>query len=160
MAQPGWPKLGVVARLWAIVFLANMIGACTAAALNIHVHLMSPGLIASMLEVSEAMLHRTALETLLQAVPAGFLVASIAWIRAGSSGGEFLIVLALTYAIALGDFAHVVAGAAEAFLLMFDGRIGLDRAFGGIILPALAGNIIGGTGLFALLAHAQVHEEL
>jgi len=160
MTRPGWAKLGATARLWAIVFLANLVGTCAAAAINIYLHLMGPELLASMLEVSEALLHRTPLETLAQAVPAGFLVASIAWLRAGSEGGEFWIVLALTYGIALGDFAHVVAGSAEAFLLMFDGRIGLGQALGGLILPALVGNIIGGTGLFALLAHAQVRQEL
>jgi formate/nitrite transporter FocA (FNT family) len=31
---------------------------------------------------------------------------------------------------------------------------------GGIILPALIGNVIGGTGLFALLAYAQVRREM
>ena len=34
------------------------------------------------------------------------------------------------------------------------------NALGGIILPSLLGNVIGGTGLFALLAHAQVRGEL
>ena len=160
MAQPSRAKLASAARLWTIVFVANLIGACVAAAMNIHLRLMGPELIKSMLDVSAELLHRTPLETLAQAIPAGFLVASIAWIRAGSQGGEFWIVLTLTYAIALGNFAHVVAGSAEAFLLVFAGGIGIGEAFGGIILPALLGNIIGGTGLFALLAHAQVRQEL
>jgi formate/nitrite transporter FocA (FNT family) len=137
-----------------------MIGAAAAAAISLHFHLMNAGLTAAMLEVSESLLARTPMETMLQAIPAGFLVASISWIRAGSGRDEFWIVLVLTYAIALGDFAHVVAGAAEAFLLLFDGQIGVAQATGGLILPALIGNVIGGTGLFALLAHAQVREEL
>ena len=160
MAAPGWRKLGGTARLWAIVFVANMIGACTAAAINVDLHLVSRELLASMLEVSGGLLRKTPLDVLLQGVPAGFLIASVAWIRAGASGGEFWIVLTLTYTIALGDFTHVIAGAAEAFLLAFGGQIGMGQALGGIILPALLGNIIGGTGLFALLAHAQVRQEL
>lgn len=160
MAERSRRSVARTARLWAIVFLANMAGAAVAAALNLHAGLVNPALLHAMLEVSAGLLDRSPLDTMLQAVPAGFLVASIAWLRAGTEGGEFWVVLALTYAIALGDFAHVVAGAAEAFLLAFDGRIGLDVAVGGIILPALLGNIIGGTGLFALLAHAQVRAEL
>ena len=31
---------------------------------------------------------------------------------------------------------------------------------GTFLVPALVGNIIGGTGLFAMLAHAQVKEEI
>jgi formate/nitrite transporter FocA (FNT family) len=160
MAAPGWGKLGGTARLWGIIFLANMVGACIAAAMNVHLHLMGETLLASMLEVSAELRSKSPLELLLQGVPAGFLIASIAWIRAGVTSGEFWIVLTLTYAIALGDFAHVVAGAAEAFLLLFVGQIGFEQALGGIILPTLVGNVLGGTGLFALLAHAQVRQEL
>jgi len=54
----------------------------------------------------------------------------------------------------------VVAGSAEAFLLLFAGQAGLAQVLGGIILPALIGNIIGGTGLFAVLVHAQVRQEI
>jgi len=160
MAAPGWRKLGTTARLWAIVFAANMVGSCVAAAINVNLQLVSQELMTSMLEVSGSLLRKAPLEMLLQGIPAGFLIASVAWIRAGVTGGEFWIVLVLTYAIALGDFTHVVAGSAEAFLLLFAGQIGVGHAIGGIILPALIGNILGGTGLFALLAHVQVRQEI
>jgi formate/nitrite transporter FocA (FNT family) len=160
MAEPSWRRLRLTLRLWLIVFLANMAGTCAAAAMNFYLHLVDQSLMAAMLEVSGALLRKTPLEMLLQGIPAGFLIASVAWIRAGASSGEFWIVLALTYAIALGDFTHVVAGSAEAFLLMFSGQIGIGHAVGGIILPSLVGNVIGGTGLFALLAHAQVRQEI
>ena len=160
MAEPGWRKFGMMARLWGIVFLANIIGACIAAAINVNLHLMSRDLTASMIEVASVLLQRSPTELLQQGIPAGFLVASVAWIRAGITGGELWVVFVLTYAIALGDFAHVVAGGAEAFLLVFAGQTGLGHALAGIIAPALAGNVIGGTGLFAVLAHAQVRQEM
>lgn len=160
MARREWRKFRSVARLWAIVFLANMIGCCVAAAINVHVRLVSHELLAGMLDVAAPLLDRTPLDILLKGIPAGFLIASVAWVRAGVASGEFWIVLVLTYAIALGDFTHVVAGGSEAFLLVFDGRTGFGHAVGGIILPALVGNVIGGTGLFALLAHAQVAREI
>jgi formate/nitrite transporter FocA (FNT family) len=160
MAAPSWAKLGGTARLWAIVFAGNMIGAAIAAAMNIHLHLTSPGLTGAMLEVSRNLLGKEWLELLAQGVPAGFLIASIAWIRAGVTQGDFAIILVVTYAIALGDFTHVIAGAAETFLLLFAGEIGPGRALGGMILPVLIGNVLGGTGLFALLAHAQVRREM
>ena len=50
-------------------------------------------------------------------MPAGFIIASVAWIRAAITNGEFWIVLTLTYIIALCGFTHVVAGSAETFLL-------------------------------------------
>jgi formate/nitrite transporter FocA (FNT family) len=160
MAAPGWKKFVTTARLWAIVFVANLLGTAAAAWINLNLHLMGPELTASMLEVSSAVQGKSALETLAHAIPAGFIMASVAWIRAGAADGEFWIVLILTYFIALGDFAHVIAGSAETFLLLFDGQIDVAQAFGGIIGPALVGNVIGGTGLFALLAHAQVSREI
>ena len=66
----------------------------------------------------------------------------------------------ITYIIAIGGFSHVVAGATEAWLLWIVGRAPLEWTLGGFILPALIGNIIGGTGLFAVLAHGQVRNEI
>ena len=113
-----------------------------------------------MLAVSAPLLHKTPLDVLAQAVPAGFIIASIAWIRAAIINGEFWVVLTLTYVIAVGDFTHVIAGSAETFLLLFAGQIEISYALESLITPALVGNVIGGTGLFALLAYAQVRQEL
>jgi formate/nitrite transporter FocA (FNT family) len=159
MAEPTWKKLGMTVRLWAIVFAANMIGTCAAAAIIVFLHLTSHDLTAGMVEVSGALIQKAPMDVLLQAVPAGFLMASVAWIRAGVTESEFWVVFIITYAIALGGFAHVVAGSAEAFLMLFAGHVGPGQV-ASVILPALIGNIIGGTGLFALLAHAQVRQEI
>lgn len=160
MHSPSWRKLWTVARLWVVVFVANLIGVALAAALNAKAQVVSDELLSGMLSVSAPLAGKTATAVLLQGIPAGFLIASIAWIRAGITGDHFWIVLVVTYAIVLGGFTHVIAGSAETFLLLFSGHIDGTQAFVGIILPALAGNIIGGTGLFALLAHAQVRQEL
>jgi formate/nitrite transporter FocA (FNT family) len=66
----------------------------------------------------------------------------------------------MTYLIALGDLAHVIAGSVEAFMLAFDGSASWSEALFGFLLPALAGNIVGGSALFALIAYAQVKEEI
>ncbi|KTT72457.1 formate/nitrite transporter family protein [Sphingomonas endophytica] len=147
-------------RLWATVFVANMIGTAAIAALAVFGPVQSAEVLDGMLAVSRKLTERDAAATLLQAIPAGFLIASIAWIRSAIEGSGFSSVFAVTYAIALGGFAHVVAGAAEAFLLLWHGEVGIGWVAGSFVMPALAGNIIGGTGLFALLAHAQVKDEL
>lgn len=153
-------NLLALARLWSVILVANMLGALIATALAVHAHLQPSDTLAGMLGVSEKLLERRPIDTLMQAIPAGFLIASIAWIRSAVNSGDFWIVFAVTYAIALGGFAHVVAGASEAFLLMWAGQASVSWALGGFVLPALLGNILGGTGLFALLAHAQVKNEI
>ena len=99
-------------------------------------------------------------EVLLQAIPAGFLIASIAWIRSAQTESGFWVILFVTYAIAACGFAHVIAGAAETGLLLWSGAADIGWAFGTFLIPALIGNVIGGTGLFAVMAHAQAKDEV
>jgi formate/nitrite transporter FocA (FNT family) len=70
------------------------------------------------------------------------------------------VVIFITYFIALGGMTHVVAGSTEYFLLGLREEIAWGRAIFGGILPTLLGNIIGGTGLFALITYAQVRDEV
>lgn len=149
-----------VARLWSIVFVANIVGAAAAAALVVFGRVQSPEQLDGMIAVSAKLLDRAALDTMLQAIPAGFLIASIAWIRSAIESDDFWVVLAITYAIALCGFAHVIAGAAEAWLLLWHGDASIGWALAEFIVPAFVGNVIGGTGLFALLIHTQVKDEI
>lgn len=147
-------------RLWTLVFVGNVVGAAAAAVLVVFGHIQSHELFGAMVEVSSRLLAKGPGQMLLQAIPAGFLIASVAWIRSATDDSSFLIVVSLTYVIGIAGFTHVIAGAAEAFILLFSGNAGVGWLIGTFLLPALIGNIIGGTGFFAMLAHAQVKEEI
>ena len=54
----------------------------------------------------------------------------------------------------------VVAGSAEALYLWLAGHDSLMHVVFGFFLPTLAGNVFGGTLLFAVLSYAQVREEI
>ena len=149
-----------IARLWGIVFAANLAGTLFIAWLTIEGWIGIPDQLGAQLAVARHALDHPPVEVLSAGVPAGFLMAAVAWALPSARGQEFFVVLTFTYFIALGGFAHVVAGSSEAWLLLIAGEIGIDRAMVGFIFPALVGNVIGGTGLFALLAHAQVRHEL
>ena len=45
-------------------------------------------------------------------------------------------------------------------LRLLHGELALPTVFGAYLLPSLVGNIIGGTGLFAVLAYAQIKSEI
>lgn len=158
--DPSRRNFARVARLWSAVLFGNLVGAGAIAALVVYGHVQSTELTGAMIDLSSRLLAKAPGELLLQGIPAGFLIASVAWIRSAADDSSFLIVLALTWPIALCGFTHVIAGSAEAFILLWSGRAGADWVVGGFLLPALLGNIIGGTGLFALLAHAQVKQEI
>lgn len=153
-------KLGRTLRLWALVFLANMVGTLTVAVLLPACNLVTPELLGAMLGISRHLTGIPPADAFARGVPAGFILATIAWTLPNARGQEIWVVMLLTYMISLAGFSHVIAGSAEAWLLATTGEASYGFALLGFILPALAGNIIGGTGLFAVLAHAQVRSEL
>ncbi|MGI4879617.1 MAG: formate/nitrite transporter family protein, partial [Janthinobacterium lividum] len=158
--KPSLGNFGRLGRLWGLAIVANLAGTLLVAAMLAHRMIVSSEQLDAAVAVSARLLDNDALTTLLRGIPAGFLVASIAWILPNARGSEFWVVVMITYVIAIGGFSHVVAGSAEAWLLWLTGKASLGWALGGFIGPALAGNIIGGTGLFAVLAHGQVRGEI
>ncbi|MDQ8195210.1 formate/nitrite transporter family protein [Coraliomargarita sp. SDUM461004] len=148
------------ARLWAVVFIANILGAWLSAFFAFHGAILPAEHMEAALAISHHLLEYSAIQTLLYGIPAGFMVASIVWVLPSAKGNEFWVIFIVTYMIALGAMTHVVAGATEWFLLALNHELSwLDVIFK-CILPALLGNIIGGTGLFALISYAQVKDEI
>ena len=62
--------------------------------------------------------------------------------------------------IAAGDFTHIIAGSVEMAYLLVGGELGFGTALTGFFLPVLAGNIIGGTAVFTMIAYGQVVDDL
>ena len=66
----------------------------------------------------------------------------------------------MTYLIAIGGFAHIIAGSFEAYMLLLNGQFAVGQMVTGFAAPVLLGNIIGGTVLFTLIAYGQVAKEV
>lgn len=69
------------------------------------------------------------------------------------------IVVTFTLLIAAGDTTQVIAGSVEMAYLLVQGMMSPYPAVFGFFLPVLAGHILGGTAIFALLAFGQVSSE-
>ncbi len=149
-----------VVRLWSIVFAANMIGALIAAMVMVWAGAVRPDHLAAILDISAHVAEIPPLETLIRGIPAGILIAAIVWMLPTAGAAAFWVILLFTYLIALGGFTHVIAGAVEIFTLVVNGDIGLGAGVFGFILPALAGNVLGGTAVFTLMARRQVIAEV
>lgn len=159
LTQPSRKRFMQLTKLWGLVFVANVAGALIAAAFSTIPGMAGAEQLSAMLEISAESLDRSMLELFLKGVPAGFLIAAMVWMMPSSKGFEFWVVLLMTYLIALGGFTHVIAGTTEVGLLILNGQGGL-ALLPGFLLPAALGNLVGGTGLFAVLAYAQVKEEV
>jgi len=160
MARPTVANVARLARMWSIVLAANMAGTLVAALLCTFTPVVSPELLAQMLEISRLAMAHPWLEMLARAIPAGFLIAAMVWILPSAQSAQFHVIALMTYLVGVGGFAHIVAGSVEAFLLVAGGELGVWAMISGFTAPALLGNVIGGTALFALLSYAQVMREI
>ncbi|MDX5402264.1 MAG: formate/nitrite transporter family protein [Rhodobacterales bacterium] len=153
-------KLTQMIRLWAIVLLSNVAGACLAAVYMVEGGAFTSDMLQTMSALSNHAVLMGAQESFTRAIPAGVLVAAIVWMLPSAGAGRFFIILTFTWLIAAGDFTHIIAGAVEMWLLVWTGDIELWRATRDFFLPVLAGNVIGGTAIFTLLAWGQVKNEV
>ncbi|HXF77888.1 MAG TPA: formate/nitrite transporter family protein [Usitatibacter sp.] len=147
-------------RMWAVVLLANLAGTLVAALLCSFTPVVGPDVRAAMLDISRNAMGHEWLEMGFRGITAGFLMAAMVWLIPAAGNTQFHIVALVTYVIGAGDFSHIVAGSMEAFLLAVNGSMSMGALFGGFLAPVLAGNIIGGTALFAVISHAQVMQEI
>lgn len=147
-------------RLWGIVLGANVVGAFVAAWFMTVSDGIDPALRDAVTQLSEHAMGMGAWQGFVRAIPAGVLVAAIVWIIPSAQGNSFLLIVAFTWLIGAGDFAHIIAGSVEMAFLLLQGAMGAGQAIGGFFLPVLLGNIIGGTAIFTLLAWGQVRNEV
>ncbi|HWL81295.1 MAG TPA: formate/nitrite transporter family protein [Roseomonas sp.] len=160
LADPGRKVLAALARNWSVVFLANMAGALVFAAVLSLEGILPPFVREGALAVSAHAIERELGAGFMRAIFAGWMIALLVWLLPLAEAARFWVIALLTYLIAVFELSHVVAGSVELFLLMFTGQLGVLEGLGRHLLPWLAGNIIGGSALFALLAYGQVRDEL
>lgn len=160
LAHPTRKLLGALARNWSVVFLANMVGTAIFALLLSYDGLLPPFVREGALSVSAHMAELTPGQAFLRAIFSGWMMAMLVWLLPLAETARFWVIALVTYLIALFELSHVVAGSVEVFLLVFEGRLGLGLGLTGYLLPFLAGNVVGGSALFALLSYGQVHDEL
>jgi formate/nitrite transporter FocA (FNT family) len=145
-----------VARLWTIVFLANMAGALAMAWALGNTEAFPPDVRKAFVEIGQESMSAGFGVVLLRGIFAGWLMAMLVWVLPFAETARFFVIVAVTWLIGLGGFAHVVAGAVDVFLLATTGLTPWHSAIGGYIVPALIGNVIGGVTIVAVINHAQV----
>lgn len=160
MAKPTGANFKCAARMWAIVLLANLAGTLGAALFNTFAPVVGPEVRAAMLDISRESMRHDWVEMGFRGVTSGFLMAAMVWLIPAAGVAQFRIVALITYLIGVGGFAHIISGSMYAFLLVAHGELGVLTMLGTFSLPVLAGNIVGGTVLFALLSYAQVMKEI
>ncbi|GGP51564.1 formate/nitrite transporter family protein [Shewanella saliphila] len=152
--------LASTARLWAVVLAANFVGTFFTAAMVVHGGILTEDIFSAILQISRHVAELSPSESLLRGIPAGFFIAALVWMLPSAKGSSLMLIVMFTWLIAAGEFTHVIAGSNEIFTLVLNGELHFIAALSLHIGPMLLGNIIGGTGLFAMLAYGQIRQEM
>jgi formate/nitrite transporter FocA (FNT family) len=144
-------------RLWAIVLPANLVGAALFALVAARTPMLDDWWHGPLIDVARTATDGGAWLVFYRAVFAGWLVALMAWLLAATreTFSQIVLVWLTTAPIAALGFKHSIAGATEAFYRGFVGDTTLAHMMTSFELPALAGNIVGGIVLVALVNHGQ-----
>lgn len=157
--RPSLRALKLTLRLWGLVIVANLAGTAIAAAAMATGLLGDDALRAGVIAIASKVMTLGSGATFVNAIPAGFLIAVLAWILPSAREQSFLLVTAVTYLVAVAGFSHSIVGSDEVFLLIFSRNGDALSLIAGSLVPAILGNLVGGAGIFALLAHAQVRSD-
>jgi len=160
MAEPSAAHFRKLARVWSIVLVANLVGTLLAALFCSFTPAISAEVRDSMLEISRHALDKGWVEMVFRGITAGFLMAGMVWLMPSADTAQFHVVAVMTYLIGISDSVHIVTGSVQAFMLLANGQGDGAALFLGFALPVLAGNIVGGTVLFAVISYAQVMKEI
>jgi formate/nitrite transporter FocA (FNT family) len=152
--------LGNVLKLWVLVLASNIAGTWAVACVLAHTSIFEPAIVDAFVDLSRRTVTETFSATFLRAVFAGWLIALMMWLLPAVKGARAHIVVVMTYVVALGQFAHIIAGSVECAFLVQSGQASLSQYGFDFFLPTLLGNILGGTTLVALLNYGQVAAEI
>jgi formate/nitrite transporter FocA (FNT family) len=147
-------------RLWVVVLGFNILGTVIFAWLISHDALFDPEIDKALKAIAEEAIKDPFWPMLIKAILAGWLIALMVWLMPGAGQARLLLIIILTYTVAIAHFSHIIAGSVEAAYNVFRGTIGLADYFTRFMIPTLIGNTIGGVSLVAILNHAPVREEL
>jgi formate/nitrite transporter FocA (FNT family) len=148
---------GPTLRLWAVVFAANIAGACAFALLVARTAALKPEFLLELAHIGVESVQRTSSSIFWSAVVAGWMIAMVAWLVSASHSisGSVIIIWALTFVIGLGRFGHCIAGSGEVLTAVLTHQVAWSGYLHWLALAVL-GNVSGGIIIVTLLEYGQV----
>ncbi|WP_226572206.1 formate/nitrite transporter family protein [Mangrovibacter yixingensis] len=159
MQLPTRSNILLLLRLWGVVLAGNLIGTVVVA----FTFSVMPGFDAptqeAFLTSGLEIMHKSPGEMLVSAMLAGWIIATMVWMLPAAGSAKIVVIILMTWLMALSHTAHIVVGSVEILYLAMRDVIPWHDFFWPFALPTLAGNILGGTFIFALLSHVQIRND-
>lgn len=159
MSKPTLGNFGRLLRLWGVVLVGNLCGTLLVAYVMLHLPIFDTQTDEAFLEIGRKVMENDVTHMFSKGIVSGWMIATMVWMIASMEAAKIWIIVLITYLMALGDFTHIVVGSAEAGYLVFAGELSWQDFWLVFAGPTLAGNIIGGSFIFALISHAQIRSE-
>jgi formate/nitrite transporter FocA (FNT family) len=150
--------LGLVARIWVLLLVGNLIGTVIFGVALAHTGLLRPAYAAELLRISREATEGGFGEIVYAAVFAGWLMALLAWLLASTTStlAQMVFIWLCTAPISALHFRHSIVGSTEAFYRAALGDATWGAMLWGFVAPSVLGNAVGGVLLVALLNYGQV----
>ena len=147
-------------RVWGIVLIANLAATWVFAYISALPGVFQPETLQAMADLSAHTMDQPFWRVVLTGGSAGWLIGLMVWLLPSADASRALIIILLTYVIAICQFPHIIAGSVEAAFGVFTGHETFGDYAIRFLVPTFLGNAIGGTILAALLNHAPLAGEL
>ncbi len=159
MTAPSWYKLRCIARLWSVVLVGNLVGVAIFAFVVASTQQLSPAVGHALHGLGVRVMQLSTLQMFTKGITAGWLIATMVWLVPAAEHAKITVIAIITYIIGMGGFTHIIVDSAQVLYLVMEGSISMGAYVVHFALPTLAGNLIGGSVIFALMSHAQVRSD-
>lgn len=153
-------NVGLLMRLWGVVLLGNLIGTGLAAWAFEYMPIFKEETRDAFVKIGLDVMKNSPTEMFANAIISGWLIATMVWMFPAAGAAKIVVIILMTWLIALSDTTHIVVGSVEILYLVFNGTLHWSDFIWPFALPTLAGNIFGGTFIFALMSHAQIRNDM
>lgn len=159
MHKPTPRNFVILFRLWGVVLLGNLIGTGLASLAFIHMPIFDENTRNAFVSLSKEVMQNSPSEMFANGILAGWIIATMVWMFPSAGAAKIWVIVLMTYLVAICDLTHIVVGSVEILYLVFSGIIPWHDFIYPFAIPTLAGTLIGGTCIFALISHAQIRNE-
>ncbi|MGK3129082.1 formate/nitrite transporter family protein [Pantoea sp. C8B4] len=160
MHKPTSGNFLLLFRLWGVVLAGNLMGTALGALAFNYMPIFDDATRQAFTAISEKVMDNSPSEMFANAVISGWIIATMVWMFPYAGAAKIVVIVLMTWLVALGDLAHIVVGSVEVLYLVFAGTLPWQEFFWPFALPTLLGNITGGTLIFALISHAQIRNDM
>lgn len=160
MQHPSAGNVTLLMRLWSVVLVGNLIGTGIAAWAFGYMPIFDDATREAFTTIGMEVMKKTPTEMFANAIISGWLIATMVWMLPAAGSAKIVVIVLMTWIISLADTTHIVVGTVEILYLVFTGALPWQEFVWPFALPTLAGNICGGTFIFALLSHVQIRNDM